>query len=421
MTKKQSIKASFYKSLLIAHVRHYGAISRTQLGQSTHIRIPVITALIRDLIEQGILVESGRSTAGRGRKQILLSLNGRHGFVVGIEFDLDHMMALGVDVCGNIVTQRSRPMPAQKTNAAILKGLISLTEAVIRESGYERSALKGIGVADPGIVDSKEGVSLLCSLLPEWRNVPLRRLVESHFAVPVLLDENTRAKTLCEHRHGAGRGFQHLLLIDVGSGIGCGIIIDGQLYRGHTNMAGELGHVRVVENGPICNCGSSGCLETVASYPAIIRQVIKALQNGTQSMIAELAGHRLEAISMVHVFEAAGHGDKLALGLLDHAIRYLGHAVANAVNLFNPEVVLMNFNMAGVEDLMLAPIRRIVDRHAIRLPGKSLELRMARIGEKAGAWGAAMLMLDKLFDAPAGNTVTEAPDPTSPRPATVTV
>ena len=400
MTKKQSIKASFYKSLLIAHVRHYGAISRTQLGQSTHIRMPVVTALIRDLIEQGILVESGRSTAGRGRKQILLSLNGRHGFVVGIEFDLDHMMALGVDVCGNIVTQRSRPMPAQKTNAAILKGLISLTEAVIRESGYERSALKGVGVADPGIVDSKEGVSLLCSLLPEWRNVPLRRLVESHFAVPVLLDENTRAKTLCEHRQGAGQGFQHLLLIDVGSGIGCGIIMDGKLYRGHTNMAGELGHVRVVENGLICNCGSSGCLETVASYPAIIRQVIKALQDGTQSIIAELAGHRQEAISMATVFEAARKGDKLALGLLDRAIRYLGQAIANAVNLFNPEVVILDESMAGVENLMVTPIRQIIHRQAMAMAGNTPEVHVAKIGAEAAAWGVAMLMLDQLFDSP---------------------
>ena len=400
MTKKLNNKASFYKSLLIAHVRHYGAISRTQLGQSTHIRMPVVTALIRDLIEQGILVESGRSTAGRGRKQILLSLNSRHGFVVGIEFDLDHMMALGVDVCGNIVTQRSRPMPAQKTNAAILKGLISLTEAVIRESGYERSALKGIGVADPGIVDSKEGVSLLCSLLPEWRNVPLRRLVESHFAVPVLLDENTRAKTLCEHRQGAGQGFQHLLLIDVGSGIGCGIIMDGKLYRGHTNMAGELGHVRVVENGLICNCGSSGCLETVASYPAIIRQVIKALQDGTQSIIAELAGHRQEAISMATVFEAARKGDKLALGLLDRAIRYLGQAIANAVNLFNPEVVLLDESMAGTENLMVTPIRQIIHRQVITMAGNTPEVHVAKIGAEAAAWGVAMLMLDQLFDSP---------------------
>ncbi|MBU0714602.1 MAG: ROK family protein [Verrucomicrobia bacterium] len=402
MTKKPNNKASFYKSTLIAHVRHYGAVSRTQLGQSTHIRMPVVTALIRELIENGVLVESGRSVAGRGRKQILLSLNGRHGFVVGIEFDLDHMLAVGVDVCGNVVAKQSMPMPALKTNTAIVKALIALTESMIRESGYERSALKGIGIADPGIVDSKAGVSLMCTLMPEWRNVPLRRLVESHFAVPVLLDENTRTKTLCEHRHGAGQGLQHLLLIDVGSGIGCGIIMDGQLYRGHTNMAGELGHVRVVENGPICNCGSSGCLETVASYPAIIRQVIKALQDGTQSMIAELAGHRLEAISMAHVFEAAGHGDKLALGLLDHAIQYLGYAIANAVNLFNPEAVLINAHQAAAEDLIVAPIQQIIDRHTIRLSGKSPEIRVAKIGEEAGAWGAAMLILDQLFASAAG-------------------
>jgi len=393
-------KTSIYQATIIAHIHRQGSVSRTNLGRATRIRMPVITALIRDLIEQGVLVESGRSAAGRGRKQILLSLNSRHGFVVGIEIDLDHMMALGVDVCGNIVAKRSMAMPAQKTNAAIVKELIALTESLIRESGYERSALKGIGIADPGIVDSKEGVALLCSLMPEWRNVPLRRLVESHFAVPVLLEENTRAKILCEHRHGAGQGLQHLLFIDVGSGIGCGIMIDGQLYRGHTNMAGELGHVRVVENGLICNCGSSGCLETVASYPAIIRQVIKALQDGTQSMITDLAGQRLETISMAHVFQAAEHGDKLALGLLDHAVQYLGHAIANAVNLFNPEAILLEASMAGAEKLMVTPIRQIIHRQVITVAGNTPEVRVAKIGAEAAAWGVAMLMLDQLFDSP---------------------
>ncbi len=398
MTDRRYNKALFYKSTLIAHVRHYGAISRKQLGESTRIRMPVVTALIGNLIKQGVLVESGRSAVGRGRKQILLSLNSRHGLVVGIEFDLNQMIAVGVDICGNVAAQKRAPMPAQKAPAGIVKALIALIESVIRESGYERSALKGIGIADPGVVDSKEGVSLLCSLMPEWRNVPLRRLIESHFGVPVLLDENTRTKTICEHRHGAGRGLQNLLFIDVGNGIGCGMIMDGRLYRGHTNMAGELGHVRAVENGPICNCGSSGCLETVASYPAIIRQVTKALQDGTQSMIADLAGRHRTPISMAHVFEAAGQGDKLALGLLDRAIRYLGQAVANAVNLFNPETVILSAGMAGAEELMVAPIRHIVHRQVMSIGGNTPAVRASAIGVEAAAWGAAMLMLDQLFE-----------------------
>ncbi|MDD5679542.1 MAG: ROK family protein [Kiritimatiellae bacterium] len=329
-------------------------------------------------------------------------MNRRHGFVVGVEFEPDHMMTVVVDVCGNVVTRLNAPMPAQKTRDAIVRALIAAVEGAIRKSGYAPSALKGIGVADPGIVDSREGVALLCSLIPEWLNMPVRRLLESRFAVPVWLDENTRSKTLCEHRCGAGQGARNMLYIDIGCGIGCGIIMDGQLYRGHTEMAGELGHTRVLENGPICNCGSTGCLETVASYPAIIRQVRKALQDGTQSMVTELAGHRLEAISMTHIFEAASHGDKLALGLLERAVYYLGYAIANAVNLFNPEAVLINSRQAAAEDLIVAPIRQIVARHAMRLSGKTLKIHVARIGEEAGAWGAAMLILDRLFDGAAG-------------------
>lgn len=408
---KTDTKKAYHQELLVAHVRRGGAVSRKQLGHSTRIRMPVITALVRELIKSGVLIESGRGESERGRKQVLLSLNRRHGFVVGVEFDADRMLTVVVDVCGDVVTELDAAMPSRKTPDAIMAAVVAAVESAIRKSGYPPSALKGIGVADPGVVDSGEGIALFCSMLPEWVDVPVRRLLESRFSVPVWLDANTRTKTLCEHCHGAGRGARNLLYVDIGCGIGCGIVLDGRLYRGHTGMAGELGHARVLENGPICNCGSSGCLETVASYPAILRQVRKALQEGAQSMIPVLAGHGQDSIAMTHVVQAARQGDKLALGLMDRAVHYLGYAIANAANLLNPEAVVISSSQAAAEDVIVAPIQQIVDRHAIRLSGKSLEIRAARIGKEAGAWGAAMLMLDRLFDGGAGAiTVSDRPE-----------
>jgi len=395
---KTANKITNYQSILISRIRRHGAVSRKQLGLITHIRMPVITALVQELIKRGLVVEAGRGESGRGRKQVLLSLNGRYGFVVGVEFDPSHMMTVVVDVCGKVVTKQSTAMPSVKTSDAIRDALIAAVQAAVDKSGYDPSALKGIGVADPGVVDSKAGVALFCSMLPEWLNVPVCRLLESRFAVPVWLDENTRAKTLCEHRYGAGQDARNMLYVDIGNGIGCGIMMNGRLYRGSTGMAGELGPTRVLDNGPICNCGSSGCLETVASYPAIIRQVNKALLDGAQSIIPVLADHCPDGITMAHVVEAARQGDKLALGILERAVYYLGYAIANAVNLFNPEAVLINSSQAAAEDLIVTPIQKIIDRHAVRLSGKSLKIRQARIGEEAGAWGAAMLMLDRVFD-----------------------
>ena len=393
--KTDSPKTEKYRAAIVAHIRRHGAVSRKQLGCGTRIRMPVITAITRDLVRNGTIVEAGRSGAGRGRKQVMLSLDGSHGAVMGIEFDLDHVFAVMADMCGTIVARRKAAMPLRKTKEAIQNAIIALGKSMLRKAG---PPLKGIGIADPGVIDPDAGVSLLCSVMPEWRNVPLRASLESAFSVPVWLDENTRAKAFCEQRHGSGHGVRNMLYIDVGNGIGCGIVLEGRLFRGFSGIAGEVGHVRAVENGAICHCGSSGCLETVASYPAIIRQVEKALRDNTQSLIPALAGGRQGSIAMTQVFEAARQGDKLALGLLEGAAQHLGYAIANAVNLLNPESVVMNFNMSGVEDLMMPSIRRIMDRQVLRLPGKSADLRMARIGEEAGAWGAAMMMLDHLFE-----------------------
>ncbi|NLE68163.1 MAG: ROK family protein [Lentisphaerae bacterium] len=326
-----------------------------------------------------------------------MGLNSRHGFVVGIEFDLYWMTAAVVDVCGRIVARRRIEMPCLPTRSAITEALLEAIASAIRESGYEPKALKGIGVADPGVVDTQSGTTRLCSLLPDWHDVPVRDLLTSRFGVPVLLDENTRAKTLCEHRAGAAQGIRHLLYVDVGSGIGCGLIMDGRLYRGHREIAGELGHVRVLENGPVCQCGGSGCLETVASYPALIRQARAALRDGARSLMAG----RADALTMADFFEAVRGGDRLALGLWDRALRYLGEAVANAANLLNPELIAMNFNLPEAdESLWLAALRGIVERRVIRLPGQDLPVRAARAGGDAGAWGAAMLLLDRLFEGP---------------------
>ena len=398
------VKTAQYEARLLATVRRQGAVSRKQLGQMTRIRMPVITARVRDLVKRGILVESGSRPTGRGRRQILLSLNGRHGFVVGIEFDPERILAVVVDVCGRLVARSGAAMPAAKTPETILRALKGAVAAAIRKSGYPPGALQGIGVADPGVVDCRSGVTVFCSMMPEWQGVPVRDQLGARFGVPVWLDASTRAKTLCETLHGAGQGAQDLLYIDIGCGIGCGVLVDGRLYRGHMGLAGELGHTRVMEHGPVCNCGSTGCLETVSSYPAILRQVRKALCDGAQSIIPQLAGQADAALDMLHVLEAARQGDKLAMGILERAWHYLGTAIANAANLFNPEAIVLGLNRAAAGDVLVAPIQRIVDRHAVRLSGKALAIRAAGIGEEAGAWGAALLMLNTLYDGAAGAT-----------------
>jgi predicted NBD/HSP70 family sugar kinase len=191
-----------------------------------------------------------------------------------------------------------------------------------------------------------------------------------------------------------------MMFIEFGTGIGCGMIFQGELFRGFTESAGELGHMRVMENGPVCNCGSFGCLEAVASLPAIGMRATKMIKEGVTSAILELAGGEVDKITAGHVFQAARKGDKLALVIVDEVARYLGIGIANAVNFFNPEMVVFDEALGEVEDLILEPVRKTIKRQALEISTRQLRFEVSRMGEEAGALGAATLVLDKFFEIP---------------------
>jgi len=360
-----------------------------------------ITGLVKELTESEALEEAGVTTdSDRGRKQVLLRLNPRHRFVVGVEFEADRVVGLVADLEAKVVARSERALLGRPEKAAILKGIAETLREVIERAGCSMEKLAGIGVADPGIVDTRRGVSVLSSTIQGWRDVPVKEILEADFRRPVILEESTRSKTLCEKKYGAGREADSLMFIEFGAGIGCGLVLGGELYRGSSESAGELGHTRVMENGPVCNCGSYGCLESVASLPAIAARAVRAIREGANSGILDLAGGSLEGITSDHVFVAGRNGDKLALGIIDDAVRYLGYGIANAVNLFNPEMVVFDAKLGAVADLILEPVKQIIRRQGLEVSTRNLKLEVSRMGEEAGALGAATMVLEKVFEIP---------------------
>ncbi len=393
------LRTEYNRAVVLNTIRKRGPVSRTQIRELTGIRLASITELVRELEAGGMVCQAGTQEAGRGRKQVLLRLNPSRGHVIGVEFDADHLIAVGADLEARAVGQVRRDFRQTPDRQAILAAMVDSIEEIVCHVGGQENIL-GIGVADPGLIDSKQGVSIFSSTILDWRDVPLRRILHERFACPIALEENTRAKALYENRYGLGRDVQSLMFIDFGPGIGCGIVVGGELHRGASESAGEMGHMLVTENGPICNCGSRGCLEAVASMPAIASQTARAVREGANSLVLELAGGNADAIRAEHVFEAAERGDKLALSILDDAARYLGIAVANAVNLLNPEMVVFDARLARVADLMVEPVRRMLQRQALAVATRRLRVEVSAMGEEAGAMGAAALVLDGVFQIP---------------------
>ncbi|MCP4643697.1 MAG: ROK family protein [bacterium] len=395
-----SLTAQHNRALILNAVRSRESLSRTQLRQATRIRLASITELVRRLLDDGLLMDAGTGGTGRGRKHLLLKLNPGYGHAVGVEFDADHVIGVVVDLEMNVVATEEAPLFATGGRDAVLAQLTGCIRRVMSKAGVGLHNTIGIGVGDPGLVDPESGVAVLSSTIHGWHDVPVRAILEETFSVPVLMEENTRAKTLAEKRFGAGQNAGHLMFIEIGPGIGCGVMTPRGLYRGAGGAACELGHTHVADSAQVCRCGGCGCLEAVASLPAIARRAVQAMEAGALSVALDLAGGSADNLRAEHVFEAARQGDRLALRLLDETCTYLGVGIANAVNLFNPELVVFDPRLQPVQDLMLEPIRNVVMRQALQVATRSLEFSVSPLGRESGALGVAAMMVDTVFKIP---------------------
>jgi glucokinase len=289
---------------------------------------------------------------------------------------------------GKIVSRRYYLTLADEGAGAVINRLSS---AINRSIGRARRRIAepiGIGIAIAGVLDTGRGVVTTSPNLPGWRNVPLKDVIAARSGLPAYLINDASAAALGEHRFGAGRGFDNLLFLTVSTGIGGGIIINGELYSGADGCAGELGHMTIEPSGPRCHCGNFGCLEALASGWAITREAVTRINRGEKSSINELAGG-VDNITAEIVAAAARRGDSLAADIIAKAANYLGIGLANLVNIFNPELIIIGGGLSKMGNMLLKPARGLIKERAFRLPAQSVRIVRARLGSNAGIIGAA--------------------------------
>jgi predicted NBD/HSP70 family sugar kinase len=335
-----------------------------------------------------------------GRKQVLLTLNSQYGSAVALEFDENMVVAGVLDI-----QLRIREIIKEPTNLAggvegLLKQLQTCVWRVIRAAKIRKESVLGIGIADPGLVDSRRGVTATSSTIEFWKDVPLKQAFEREFKSPTLVESKTRAKTVAERMLGAGDKCENLIYVDYGVGIGAGIIVDGRLLYGQDCAVGEFGHTHVVEGGPACKCGSIGCLEAVVGTNAVLGRIRKALDEGTNSQVLSLAGLDAKNITAWMVFQAANAGDKICGNIVAELGNYLGLGLANLVNLFNPAIVVLDHRLETAGEGLLDQIMQVIKRQALSNSVERLSLRFAKVASEPGLLGMGLLVLDKHFEIP---------------------
>lgn len=380
-------------------------LSRIQLAERTNLSNTTITNLIAELKAQGVVSEKENSSGEEnqrsvGRPRVGICLNPDSRFTVGVHIGIG-IFRVGIanlhdQLLHNQVYQFDSRLPAHR----VLEQIQASIETVIAESGVERSRIIGVGIGASGLVDFSTGVNLLAPNL-NWRNVPIRSYFQDSINLPVTVDNNVRAMAVGEAYFGAGRRVSSLAFVYGRTGVGAGLVFNGRVFRGSSTGAGEIGHtVMLMRGGEPCHCGNSGCLETLISEPAILRQAETLSHLYPDGILAHTIQARQDIPLIERVFIAARQGDQDVRRMLNERAYYLGMALANVVNLFNPELILLGGIFSQGQDLFIEPTLTTVRSMSFGGLGHKVRLQATSFGWKAGVTGAAALALMQFFYQP---------------------
>jgi glucokinase len=315
--------------------------------------------------------------------------------VLTVDLGGTKIMAAVVLSDGKVLSRNYCLTMADKGPKAVIDRVVFAVNGAVTQAQLKTSEFIGLGVAAAGILDTKKGIVTTSPNLPHWRNVQLRDILAEKLGVVTYIINDANAAALGEYRFGAGRGFDNMIYLTVSTGIGGGIIVDGELYSGADGCAGELGHMTIEVDGPQCHCGNFGCLEALASGWAVAREAKTRINQGEKSSIIELVDGRLESITAETVAVAARRGDQLAANIVRDAANYLGVGLANLVNIFNPELIVIGGGLSKMGNMLLKPARKVLKERAFTLPARTVRLVRARLGSNAGIIGAAAYVFEQ--------------------------
>ena len=313
--------------------------------------------------------------------------------VVGIDIGGTKLAAVVADKDGNILHKVREPTESERGPQHAVQLILSMVDEVLDLARLRRDDISGIGVSCGGPLDTKTGIIYSPPNLPGWDALPLKEMIESEFHIPTIIENDANASALAETRFGGGRGYDYVLYMTMSTGIGGGIVANGEIYHGANDSAGEVGHQILLPDGPLCGCGKYGCLEALCSGPSIARRAQEAVADQPHTRILALADGQVDRVRSEHVLQAARDGDALAMALVEETAYYMGWGIANLVNILNPQIVLLGTIAVAAGDLLLYPIRRTVTEMAMQRPVETVKIMPAELGDSIGDLAAISLVI----------------------------
>jgi glucokinase-like ROK family protein len=384
------------KAAVIEHIRLASdGISRAELAECLGLSRSTVSSLVGDLLAAEVVLERGAGASRGGRRPIVLELNAGAGQVLGVDIGASHLTVVMVDLRGQILADAEQPLRIESGPETCLQQMYALVDGLLAKAGSTLGQVTGIVVGVPGPVIMKEGLVSAPPIMPGWDSFPIRQRIEDHWHKPVSLDNDADLGALGEWTFGAGRGETNLAYIKLGTGIGCGLLLDGQIYRGVLGTAGEIGHVTISDSGPPCTCGNYGCLEAMAGGRAIAQRASLAVKAGQRTPLAHFSGVR--ELTARDVALAAQGGDAVSQQVLADAGRHIGSALASLINLLNPGLVVIGGGVAQAGAHLLDPLRQAIAERTMRAASQATRVVVSELGRQAVALGAVSVALEQTF------------------------
>jgi glucokinase-like ROK family protein len=389
---------SLTENILVDLIRKKGEVSISDLITYTEYSRTKTTSCIDSLLEKNIIIVNNATEYSGGRRSKTYSLNGGFGLVAGVDIGATSIDLAIADFSGKLQVRYSEPASVKDGPIRILGRLCSLLEKLLQERSLHPEQLHGIGIGVPGPVDFRLGTLVSPPIMPGWDGYPIIETIEQWFPMSnIVVDNDVNVMALGEMYQGAGIGIDNLIFVKIGTGIGAGIICEGKIYRGSNGCAGDIGHIHVDKNGPMCHCGNMGCLESVASGPAIAERCLLAAQTGKSSILMNYYEKNGKVLRAEDIGNASREGDTLAIEVIRESGQFIGDVLAGLVNFYNPEMIVIGGGVSNLGNLLLSSIRQTVFQRSLPLATRDLQIVFSEIGGDAGVIGAINLAMDNIF------------------------
>lgn len=384
-------------SSVLGHLHVSAPLSRAQLARITGLNKSTVSSLVDDLIMRRLVCEEGTYYSATGRPAYLLRLNPKAGCVIGVEMGVGFISVIITDFTGKIIWRRDKDYDSVLKQQEIISQTSQSIAAALQYIQEIESRPLGIGLTLPGLVDVDKGLLVFSPNL-QWRDVPLGEMFHEQTGLPVFVDNDANAAAFSEHLFGLARKARNFIFIIAGVGVGGGLFLNGDLYRGMDGFAGEIGHTNLnSEHNRPCRCGNRGCWENMGNQYALIERVRARLEVGRSSIIPELLEKHHSPLTVSWINYAAEAGDKVALEALNETGEDLGLGIANLINTLNPELVVIGGTLSIAGKFILPAIKKVIEQRALFETRQKVKVELSTFGPDASVMGAVALVIKDIL------------------------